>query len=78
MSTVPKHITRKLYRINELVYQAQELQGEVQEWIEKNCDIPCGDGWDYMVERSNTVADGYNVERLLDDIAKDRRTAWVK
>lgn len=66
--TVPKHIVRKLYRINELVTQAQGLQEQVQEWLEKQ---GASDGWDFMVECSNTVADGYDVQALLDSVHRE-------
>ena len=36
MKTVPKHITKLVERMNRKVYEAQELNERLEEWLEKN------------------------------------------
>jgi hypothetical protein len=77
MRTVPKHITKKIERMERLMDQLVALNIEVEEWVEKNTGVASAfdlaednrddRGYAYWID-SRFIAD---VERLLNEKGED-------
>ena len=69
MKTVPKYITKKIYRVGQLMDQIVRLNLEIEEWIEQNAGVK--DGFDFSED--NRDDRGYAYWREGDFIAKVER-----
>lgn len=66
MRTVPKHITKKIVRMERLMDQLVALNIEVEEWVEKNTGVPNA----FELSQDNRDDRGYSLWRPGDFIAK--------
>ena len=60
----------KIYKMNELVYRAQALQSEVEQWIAANTELDEVDAFELFVDFSNGTADCVEAELLIVGINK--------
>lgn len=69
MKTVPKYITKKIYRVGQLMNQIVDLNLEIEEWIEQNAGVK--DAFDFEMDNHDNRGYAYWLES--DFIAKVER-----
>lgn len=66
MKTVPKHITKKIERMERLMDQLVALNIEVEEWVEEHAGVPNA----FELTEDNRDDRGYSLWRPEEFIAK--------
>ncbi len=69
MKSVPKYITKKIYRVGQLMNQIVDLNLEIEEWIEQNAGVK--DAFDFEMDNHDNRGYAYWLES--DFIAKVER-----